>query len=605
MPSTHGTSTSNSATTPPAYSWRATTAFAPAGSTPLTTLTWGSPSASARKTASWPSRSSTAWTPVRIRSCAMDPSAFARTSAVARLEPRAASLPVSLIARSTPLARHVKSASSGSPVSSAITVTRAPCLSLRRRASSTACSSHSLSRSLRNERSRSRPSLAISSSSTRSGTILSGTTMSIPLPLSERAEFARVFVPRRHRRPGRHGDDHEQEGRAPAEHGGQEDGDAELAEQPRLREHRARERGREGEAEDRDPELHLPFARAPDGARPAAPRERHPDAEDEAAREGADAGRGEDPLAPVLEVGELEDREPERADQDRQCRGSRVLAVARHEGLAEGTDQAEARPLEDDAEGDAEEQEDPLRHVPPARVDPRQREEHQEEQRADPGLAAHAVGPRAREDSRGPARPPRPVRQLPEEIAEPEPGAHEQPQHHAEARERERARRAEEAADVAAEREHRADAHERAAERALAELPARRHADRELAREERGGEPAQEHAQVDQRAGVEPGRDEVGPLEDADPAQHPVAPVPDAVGRRERAVEREQGHVDGRDQDCGAPHRPRPLEEGGVLLAEGRHGVVIAASISSAMSRTSSRPSCPVAFTASSKRETS
>src|SRR5574341_851929 len=300
MPSTHGTSTSNSAMTPPAYSWRATTAFAPAGSTPLTTLTWGSPSASARKTASWPSRSSTAWTPVRIRSCAMDPSAF-----------------------------------SGSPVSSAITVTRAPCLSLRRRASSTACSSHSLSRSLRNERSRSRPSLAISSSSTRSGTILSGTTMSMPVPLSERAEFARVFVPRRERQIGRHGDDHEQEGRAPAEHGGQEDGDAELAEQPRLREHRARERGREGEAEDRDPELHLPFARAPDGARPAAPRERHPDAEDEAAREGADAGRGEDPLAPVLEVGELEDREPERADQHRQRGGARVLAVARHEGLAE------------------------------------------------------------------------------------------------------------------------------------------------------------------------------------------------------------------------------------------------------------------------------
>src|SRR5450759_3917896 len=66
---------------------------------------------------------------------------------------------------------------STSPVSTAMTVTVLPLLSLRQTASSMACSSHSLSLYLRSSRWRSVPSAWASSSSTKSGTSLMGTTM--------------------------------------------------------------------------------------------------------------------------------------------------------------------------------------------------------------------------------------------------------------------------------------------------------------------------------------------------------------------------------------------------------------------------------------------
>src|SRR5262249_42905577 len=142
----------------------------------------------------------------------------------------------------------------------------------------------------------------------------------------------------------------------PAEQGRQEDSDAEFSE--RAREHESGDRRAERETQDGGPELHLALARAPDRTGAAAASHRHADAEQRAAQQPADAGGREDPVAFVFEIGELEDRKPERADHERQRRRARVLGVSGHEGLAERAHETEARALEDHAEGGAEEQED-------------------------------------------------------------------------------------------------------------------------------------------------------------------------------------------------------------------------------------------------------
>src|SRR5439155_1503230 len=95
-----------------------------------------------------------------------------------------------------------------------------------------------------------------------------------------------------------------------------------------------------------------------------------PDVRRNSRRPGARARQH--PLRLVLEIGELEDREAERADDHRERRCPRVLGVAAQERLAERAHEAEPRALEDHPEGGAEEQEDPLRGVAGPRVEERQ-----------------------------------------------------------------------------------------------------------------------------------------------------------------------------------------------------------------------------------------
>src|SRR5262249_1091037 len=175
---------------------------------------------------------------------------------------------------------------------------------------------------------------------------------------------------------------------------------------------------------------------------------------------------------------------------------------------------------------------------------------------------------RGREHAASAHRPRWTVRHLPHEIPNGEEGAGTEAEHHAEAGERERARRREEASDVAPERQHGACAHREPPEAARDQPPARRPAHGELAAEQRGGQPAEEHAQIQQRAGIEPRHDEIGAPYDADAGQHPVTPVPHAVRRRPRTIEREEEDVDHRDEERGRPHRPRLSEDEPILRAE-------------------------------------
>src|SRR5712691_4934717 len=158
--------------------------------------------------------------------------------------------------------------------------------------------------------------------------------------------------------------------------------------------------------------------------------------------------------------------------------------------------------------------------------------------------------------------------QLPHQIADAQEGARGQADHHPEARERERAHRAEEAADVAPERQRRPRAEQHPAGGALDQFPARRHPERELTAQERADQRARDHAEVQQRSRVEPWGDEIGSLHHAESREHPVAPVAHAVGGGERTVEGEQEHVGDRGEDRRAPHRPRPREERLILVGE-------------------------------------
>src|SRR5437764_1418986 len=266
--------------------------------------------------------------------------------------------------------------------------------------------------------------------------------------------------------------------------------------------------GAKGEARDGGPELHLSLAGAPDRARAAAAGQGHADAEQRAAEEPADTGGREHPVALVLEVGELEDREAERAHDERQRRRPCVLGVAGHERLAEGAHEAEARALEDHAERGAEEEEDTALRMAGGRVGEGDDQQRGEQQHAGERLAARvATRPRPRPPAA--ARPVRAPRGLPEQIAQAEKGADAEAEHHREAGEAQGTHRGAEAADVAAEGERGAHAHQHAAGRALDQLAARGHADRELARTQRARRAAEQHAEVEQRAGVEPRRQQI------------------------------------------------------------------------------------------------
>src|SRR5215813_89326 len=158
----------------------------------------------------------------------------------------------------------------------------------------------------------------------------------------KRAEPTGFLVPRRGGGPRRHDDDDENERPAPPDRGGQEHRGPELAGEARGGETHASERCCQREAGDGDPELQLPFAGAPDRAGATPPGERHADAEEEPAHQRSRARARKDPLRLVLEVGELEDREAERADDQRECRCPGVLGVTAQERLAEGANEAEA-----------------------------------------------------------------------------------------------------------------------------------------------------------------------------------------------------------------------------------------------------------------------
>src|SRR5947209_23874 len=195
----------------------------------------------------------------------------------------------------------------------------------------------------------------------------------------KRAEPAGRLVPGGGRGPRRHDHDDEDDRSAPPERRGQEHSDPELAGEPGGREAQPGERRGQREARDGDPELELTFAGAPDRAGAAAAGERHADSEQQTAHQPPGARAREHPLRLVLEIGELEDREAERADDQRERRCPRVLGVAAQERLAERAHEAEPRALEDHPEGDAEEQEDPLRGVAGPRVEERRSEEHTSE----------------------------------------------------------------------------------------------------------------------------------------------------------------------------------------------------------------------------------
>src|SRR5262249_44702491 len=270
-----------------------------------------------------------------------------------------------------------------------------------------------------------------------------------------RGELSRVLVPRSDERPGGGDADHEQQRGAPAHGGGQEDGDAELGE--RAAESDARDRRAEREARDGRPELDLALAGPPDGARAAPASERHADAEQRAAEQPSDARGGEDPVALVLEIGELEDRKAHCADHERQRGSTRVLGVAGHERLSERAHETEARAVKDHAEDGAEEQKDAALRVAGRRIRERRDDQCGKEQQADERLPARlAMGARPR--AAAAARPAGTMRGLPEEITQPEECADAEPHHHREAGEAERAHGRKEAADVAAERQRRAHA---------------------------------------------------------------------------------------------------------------------------------------------------
>src|SRR4029453_1416768 len=80
----------------------------------------------------------------------------------------------------------------------------------------------------------------------------------------------------------------------------------------------------------------------------------------------------------------------------------------------------------------------------------------------------------------------------------------------------------------------------------------------------------EQHAEVQQRAGVEPGRDEIGSMDEAQATEDPVTPVAQAVGGGPRTIEGEEEDVDGGDQDGGAPYGPGTAEDSGVLPGERR-----------------------------------
>src|SRR5262249_44860925 len=136
------------------------------------------------------------------------------------------------------------------------------------------------------------------------------------------------------------------------------------------------------------------------------------------------------------------------------------------------------------------------------------------------------------------------------------------------AEKQERRGRREEPADVAPKGQHRAETHQEPAAGALGELGPRGHADRELAREERGDGAADDHAEVEERARVEPGRQEIGAADETDAGQHPIAPVPEAVRGGPRTIEGEEEDVQGGDEHRGAPYEPRVPEHRCVKRSE-------------------------------------
>jgi len=154
-------------------------------------------------------------------------------------------------------------------------------------------------------------------------------------------------------------------------------------------------------------------------------------------------------------------------------------------GSRKARTKTEARALEHEAEGRAEDEEQPARPVAHLRVHEGHGEQQRDHQHADQRLR-RARRLRVEEDRAASRRPPRVPAQLPHEVAQADDGADEEPDHHAEAGQRQRAHGAEEAADVAAERQHRPDA-QHGADRALHQLAAHGDADRELAAQQRGG----------------------------------------------------------------------------------------------------------------------
>src|SRR4030095_4859585 len=177
-----------------------------------------------------------------------------------------------------------------------------------------------------------------------------------PLKLVQNADGPRILVPRGGDRPHHDDQQREHDGGAPAEHRGQEPPPPQLAERARLHGGQPRERGAQRESDQRGPELDLPLTRTPDGAGSAATRQRHPDAEDRAARECANPRTRKHPVALVLEIDEFQDGEAQRAHGQGQRGRARVLGVAGHERLAESAHPAEGRALGDHAQEDAEQQ---------------------------------------------------------------------------------------------------------------------------------------------------------------------------------------------------------------------------------------------------------
>ena len=146
-------------------------------STRVTTLTHGILSIEESMGPIIPSRSSTDCTPVMIKSYSV-PTASAKREAAALLP--SVSAPMSLMALSAPFAMAVKRALSTSSPSSAIAVTSEACpASFRLTASSSACSSYSLSRNLMYSVSRALPLSSTSSSSAKSGTCFNKTAIFI------------------------------------------------------------------------------------------------------------------------------------------------------------------------------------------------------------------------------------------------------------------------------------------------------------------------------------------------------------------------------------------------------------------------------------------
>src|SRR5206468_3279421 len=332
--------------------------------------------------------------------------------------------------------------------------------------------------------------------------------------------------------------------------------------------------------------------------RAQSPRRQHEDHEAEGRaptdRRRQEHGGAELPEDAGLRRHEARQRTAEGEASDR--RPELHLALARAPDRARTAAAGQRHPdaeHEAPAERPAEEQEDALRHVAAARVDERRREQDDQQQRADPRLPARPRGGRRQVHAPRAARPLGPVLRLPDEVAEPEKRARAETEHHAEARERERARRREKAPDVAAEGEDGTDAHQEPAATTLQELAPRRHAYRELPRQERRHEAAQEDARVQQRPRVEPRGEEIGAAHDPEARQDPVAPVPHAVRRGPRPVKGEQKDVERRDEDRRSPDGPGTAEEHRVLRRErAAHAPAVTSSVAR---RTGRRPPTPPA----------